>query len=131
MNVVSLVGTVGRAIDLRYTKRGTAACTVVLGVDRPHRHEVTDWVRVQAYGRTAEWLSQWMAKGDRLWVVGSLCCDSWQDRQGETHHMWYVLAERAGFAERKRRDSGTVYRGPDGVEYEEADADAGDGELPF
>lgn len=126
MNVVALVGTVGREIELEHTRGGTAACSVVLGVDRPHAREVTDWVRCQAYGKTAEWLSKWMHKGDRLGVTGYLCCDAWTDRQGQRQHMWYVLVERAEFVERKRQQP-TAYQGPDGVEYEEL---AGE-EVPF
>lgn len=126
MNVVALVGTVGREIELEQTRGGTAACRVVLGVDRPHAREVTDWVRCQAYGKTAEWLSKWMHKGDRLGVTGYLCCDAWTDRQGQRQHMWYVLVERAEFVERKRQQP-TAYQGPDGVEYEDLTGE----EVPF
>lgn len=130
MNVVSLVGTVGRPIELEHTRGGTAACRVVLGVDRPHTRDVTDWVRCQAYGKTAEWLARWMHKGDRLGLTGCLCCDAWTDRQGQRQHMWYVLIDRAEFVERKRQQQavGTAYQGPDGVEYEEVTADE---QVPF
>lgn len=128
MNVVSLVGTVAKTPEPDRTKGGTPACVVVLGVDRPHDRQKTDWIRCQAYGRTAEWLCRWMQKGSRLWVTGSLCCDQWTDRQGQRQHMWYVVIDRAGFAERKRRDDQSVaYRVPEGVEYEDLTGE----EVPF
>lgn len=130
MNVVSLVGTVGKTPELDYTRGGTPACVVVLGVDRPGQRDKTDWVRCQSYGKTAEWLSKWMHKGDRLGVVGALCCDEWIDRQGQRQHMWYVLISRAEFVERKRHDDTSVraYQSADGVAYE--DVQTGE-EVPF
>lgn len=131
MNVVSLVGTVARTPELDQTRGGTSACVVVLGVDRPRDRDKTDWVRCQAYGKTAEWLARWMHKGDRLGVSGYLCCDAWTDRQGQRQHLWYVLVDRAEFVERKRQQqplAGTAYQGPDGVEYEEVTADE---QVPF
>ena len=111
MNVVSLVGVVAKQPELERTKGGTAACVVTLGVDRPHKRDVTDWVRCQAYGRTAEWLCKWFNRGDRLGVTGCICCDEWQDRDGKRQHMWYVLIDRAEFVERRRavRDDSAEY----------------------
>ena len=129
LNSISLVGTVAKRPELERTRGGTAVCRVVLVVDRPRsKGDITDWIRCQAYGKTAEWLAQWQDKGSRLWVTGSLCCDQWEDREGQRHHMWYVLIDRAGFAERKRREPvATAYQGLDGVEYEDLTGE----EVPF
>lgn len=138
MNVVSLVGVVGRDPDLSYTRGGTPACVVILGVDRPGKRDTTDWIRCQSYGKTAEWLAKWMHKGDRLGLTGALCCDQWTNRDGQKQHMWYILIDRAEFVERKR-DSGAdpaavrAYQAAGGVAYEDLETgeDVNPDDLPF
>lgn len=132
MNSVSLVGVVAKKPVSTYTKKGTDSCVVTVGVDRPWDKDKTDWVRCQAYGKTASFISQWFDRGSRIGITGSLLCDQWIDQQGQKHHMWYVLVDRAEFVERKERAAWTApaseaaYMGPDGIEYEDLSK-----EVPF
>lgn len=133
LNIVSLVGVVAKKPTRTYTRKGTDSCVVTVGVDRPWAPDKTDWIRCQAYGKTAGWLCDWMDKGKRVGITGSLCCDAWTDKDGNKQHMWYVLVDRAEFVERKQRTAWTTpvpetaYQGPDGVEYEDLTGE----EVPF
>lgn len=86
-NKVILVGNLTRDPELRYTPKGTAIARIGLAVNRnwttetgEKKEEVT-FVDVDAFGRQAETLAQYMKKGSPLLVEGRLRLDQWDDKQ--------------------------------------------------
>lgn len=86
-NKVILIGNVTRDPELRYTPKGTAVCKIGLAVNRTWRNEAGEtkeevtFVDVDAFGRSAETLAQYMKKGSPLMVEGRLKLDQWDDKQ--------------------------------------------------
>lgn len=85
-NKVILIGNLTRDPELRYLPKGTAVVRLGLAVNRrwrsesgEEREEVT-FVDVDAFGRQAETLAQYMKKGRPLMVEGRLKLDSWEDK---------------------------------------------------
>lgn len=85
-NRVILAGNLTRDPELRYTPKGTAVARIGLAVNRSWksetgetREEVT-FVDVEAYGRQAEVISQYLKKGRPLLVEGRLKLDQWEDK---------------------------------------------------
>lgn len=85
-NKVLLIGNLTRDPELRYTPKGTAVAKIGLAVNRrwrsetgEEREEVT-FVDVDAFGRQAEVLAQYMKKGRPLFVEGRLKLDQWEDK---------------------------------------------------
>lgn len=86
-NKVILVGNLTRDPELRFTPKGTAIARIGLAVNRSWRdangelkEEVT-FVDVDAFGKQAETLGQYMKKGRPLLVEGRLKLDTWEDKQ--------------------------------------------------
>ena len=86
-NKVILVGNLTRDPELRYTPKGMAIAKIGLAVNRnwtneagEKKEEVT-FVDVDAFGRQAETLAQYMKKGSPLLVEGRLKLDQWDDKQ--------------------------------------------------
>lgn len=86
-NKVILVGNLTRDPELRFTPKGTAIARIGLAVNRSWRdangelkEEVT-FVDVDAFGKQAETLAQYMKKGRPLLVEGRLRLDTWEDKQ--------------------------------------------------
>lgn len=87
-NKVILVGNLTRDPELRYTSKGIAIAKIGLAVNRSWRdtasgelkEEVT-FVDVDAFGKQAETLGQYMKKGSPLLVEGRLRLDTWEDKQ--------------------------------------------------
>lgn len=87
-NKVILIGNLTRDPELRYTPKGLAIAKIGLAVNRSWRdantgetkEEVT-FVDVDAFGKQAEVLGQYMKKGSPLMVEGRLRLDSWEDKQ--------------------------------------------------
>lgn len=86
LNKVMLMGNITREIELRYTPKGTAVADIGLAVNRVRtgesgeRIEETTFVDVTLWGRTAEVVHQYAAKGHPLFVEGRLHMDTWVDK---------------------------------------------------
>lgn len=87
-NKVILIGNLTRDPELRYTPKGVAIAKIGLAVNRSWRdaasgetkEEVT-FVDIDAFGKQAETLGQYMKKGSPLMVEGRLRLDTWDDKQ--------------------------------------------------
>jgi single-strand DNA-binding protein len=86
-NKVILAGNLTRDPELRYTPKGTAIAKITLAVNRTwksesgeSKEEVT-FVDVDAFGRQAEVIGQYLKKGRPLLVEGRLRYETWEDKQ--------------------------------------------------
>lgn len=82
MNVVTLVGRLGRDPDNRTTASGTAVCNLSLATNRRSKDKETDWHRIVVWGRAAEVAGQYLRKGSEAAVTGQLQYRSWTDKDG-------------------------------------------------
>jgi single-strand DNA-binding protein len=86
-NKVILVGNLTRDPELRYAPKGTAIAKIGLAINRSWRTETgetreeTTFVDVDAFGRTAENIGQYMRKGSPILVEGRLRLETWDDKQ--------------------------------------------------
>ena len=103
-NKVILMGNLTRAPELRYTPSGTAIAKMGLAVNRVWRdaegqqkEEVT-FVDVDAFGKQAETIGQYMQKGRPILVEGRLKLDQWEDKNtGQNRSRLGVVLERFTF----------------------------------
>ena len=99
-NKVILVGNLTRDPELRYTPKGTAIAKIGLAVNRTwtsetgEKKEEVTFVDVDAFGRQAEIIGQYMKKGRPFLVEGRLQLDQWEDKQ--TNQKRSKLERRAG-----------------------------------
>jgi single-strand DNA-binding protein len=86
-NKVILVGNLTRDPELRYTPKGMAIAKIGLAVNRRwtpeggEQREETTFVDIDAFGKQAETIAQYMKKGSPLLVEGRLRLDQWDDKQ--------------------------------------------------
>ncbi len=85
-NKVILAGNLTRDPELRYTPKGTAVAKIGLAVNRTWtgedgvKKEEVNFIDIEAWGRQAEVIAQYMKKGRPLLVEGRLKLDSWEDK---------------------------------------------------
>ena len=86
-NKVILMGNLTRDPEVRYTSSGTAIAKLGLAVNRYYRNqegqqqEETTFVDVDAFGKQAETIGQYLKKGRPIMVEGRLKLDQWDDKQ--------------------------------------------------
>jgi len=86
-NKVIIAGNLTRDPELRYTPTGLAIAKFGLAVNRRwkdqngEQKEETTFVDVDAFGKQAELIGQYLKKGRPLLVEGRLRLDTWEDKQ--------------------------------------------------
>jgi len=85
-NKVILLGNLTRDPELRYTPKGTAVAGLGLAVNRSYKtesgeskEEVT-FLDVDAWGKQAEVIAQYLRKGNPIFIEGRLRLDQWDDK---------------------------------------------------
>lgn len=88
VNKVILIGNLGRDPEVRYLPSGSAVANITLATSESWKdkntgamQEQTEWHRVVLYGRLAEITGEYLRKGSKVFVEGSLHTRKWQDKQ--------------------------------------------------
>lgn len=101
MNLVCLIGRLGKDPELRVTQGGTSVAKFSLAVDRRDEAKNTDWFDVTCFGKVAESTGQYMKKGCMVGVTGRLQQDRWPDKQtGQNRSKVAVIATQVDFLSR-------------------------------
>jgi single-strand DNA-binding protein len=88
LNMVQLIGNLGRDAEMRYTPGGQAVATLNLATtevwyDKENqKQEATEWHRIILWGKLAESLNQYLTKGKSIYVQGKLQTRKWTDKEG-------------------------------------------------
>ena len=139
-NKVILVGNLTRDPELRYTPKGMAIAKIGLAVNRnwtsesgEKKEEVT-FVDVDAFGRQAETLAQYMKKGSPILIEGRLRLDQWDDKQtGQKRSKLGVVVEGfqfLGSGNRGGESGGEAPRRPAAPAAAPAAAPEGEPDVP-
>ncbi len=86
-NKVILIGNLTRDPELRYTPKGMAIAKIGLAINRTWKNEAGEtkeevtFVDVDAFGRQAEIIAQYLKKGSPFMVEGRLKLDQWDDNR--------------------------------------------------
>ena len=112
-NKVILAGNLTRDPELRYTPKGTAVAKLGLAVNRSwttetgEKREEATFVDVDAFGKQAEVISQYLRKGRSLLVEGRLRLETWDDKQtGAKRSKLGVVLESFSFLDSGNREGG-------------------------
>lgn len=85
---VSIVGSLGRPPELKFTATGRALCSFTVAVSHRYKSAGSDewqdetcWCDVTAWGSVAENVAASCDKGTRVAVTGRLKTDEWTDKE--------------------------------------------------
>jgi single-strand DNA-binding protein len=112
INAVTLVGRVGNDPMPKYFDDGKVVLNLSLAVKRKYHPlerkvreiksgmEETDWFPLEFWGRDAEYVNNFVEKGTRLGITGSLIMDGWIDKAtGEQRRRPKVLVRQIDIIE--------------------------------
>lgn len=109
LNRVFLIGRVGQEPDLRATPGGTAVANFSLATNdywtdkaTGERKERTDWHRIVAWDKLANFVSNYVSKGSLIFVEGSLQYRSWEGRDGQKRTTAEIRAVAIRLLERRK-----------------------------
>ena len=106
LNEVILMGRLTRDPEIRYTQSNTpvTSFTLAIGRDRksPNGERQTDFIDCVAWGKQAEFVKSWFAKGVMAIVVGRIHSRNWEDRNGNKRTSIEINANEVLFGESKK-----------------------------
>ena len=113
VNRIELIGYMGAMPEMRFTANGAPVTNFSLATNRIWRDQsgetckATDWHRVTAWGRLAEVVNQYMAKGKRVRVIGRLEYQNWTDKEtGALRSRAVIVASQVLFLDYDRAHTG-------------------------
>lgn len=90
INKVILIGNLGSDPEVRYMPNGNAVATLSLATSENWKdretgqmQERTEWHRVVLFTRLAEIAGEYLRKGSKVYVEGSIRTRKWQDKSGQ------------------------------------------------
>jgi len=102
MNIWCGIGRLGKDPEVRYSQgeNPTAVARFSIAIDRwDGRQNVTDWFDITAFGKTAETIERYLAKGRRVGVTGHLQRNTYKNRDGQTVTVTQIIADRIDFCD--------------------------------
>lgn len=104
MNNITIVGRVGKDPELNSSK---TVARFSVAVDRRVKGEkVTDWFTVKTFGKSAEFVEEYVAKGRQLAVSGSMVNDAYE-KDGQKRDFWCIEASRVELVGSKDEQGGS------------------------
>lgn len=102
MNLVIIKGRLTADVTMRTANSGTQIAGFTLAVDRRFKdkvsgHKVTDFIRMTAFGKTAEFLSKYTSKGKEILIEGEMQQNDFTDKNGAEQHTYQVVVNQVHF----------------------------------
>jgi single-strand DNA-binding protein len=142
INKVTLIGHVGRQPEIRYTQGGAPVANFSIATNEywtnntGERQERTEWHKIVAWGKLAEFCQEYIQKGSYLYVEGRLQTRNYEDRDGVKRYVTEIRANEIGLLDRKPGADTGAATGPADIPIDslppEPPAGAGsDDDVPF
>ena len=117
INKVILIGTLGRDPEMRYLPNGNAVCSLSLATDEGYKDrntgqqvDKTEWHRVEAFGRLAEIMGEYLKKGSKCYVEGKLRTDEFE-KDGIKRYSTKIIANEMTMLDSRNSQGDTMTGG--------------------
>ncbi len=101
VNKVILVGNLGADPEVRYFPNGGATTKLRVATSESwkdketgQKQERTEWHQVCFFNRLAEIAGEYLQKGSKVYVEGSLRTRKWADKNGNDHYTTEVIGKQ-------------------------------------
>ena len=120
VNKVILVGNIGQDPEIRYMPNGNPVANLTLATSESWKdkqsgdvREQTEWHKVVLFNRLAEIAGEYVKKGSKVYLEGSIRTRKWQDQQGQDRYTTEVIGNEMQMLDRR----GDVANAPDYSQY--------------
>jgi single-strand DNA-binding protein len=114
VNKVILIGNLGNDPEVRYTPSGSAVANISLATSETWRdkqsgelQDRTEWHRVVFFNRLAEIVGEYLRKGSKIYVEGTLRTRKWQDKTGVERYTTEIIANEMHMLDNRAGSTGT------------------------
>ena len=129
MNRCTVLGRLGKDIELTYSKDGKAIGRFSLGVTRKFNKDITDWFNCVSFGKQAETLAQYVKKGQQLLVAGEIHFGSYDAQDGTKRYTTTLVINEFDFIAAGQNNNNNNNNGD--ATDNTFDEPIDDGDMPF
>lgn len=138
VNKVILIGNLGKDPEVRYMPSGSAVANVTIATSEQwkdkqsgEKQERTEWHNVVFFNRLAEIAGEYLKKGSKVYIEGSLRTRKWQDKAtGADRYTTEIVANDMQMLDGRGGESGGQQRQSQPREEAMAEPDLDD-DIPF
>ena len=134
INKVILVGHIGNKPEGRYTPSGTSTASFSIATNEAWldsdkgKQERTEWHNIVAWGKLADFTTEYIQKGQLVYVEGRLKTRSWKDKEGNHRKTTEIVCTAITPLEWKSaKNSATIEHNSEDKEIDSTE----DSDLPF
>lgn len=138
INKATLIGHVGRQPEIRYTQGGAPVANFSVATNEywtsasGDKQERTEWHKIVAWGKLAEFCQEYVQKGSYLYIEGRIQTRNYEDRDGVKRYITEIRANEIGLLDRKPGGYDTASSGEPPIDSLPPEPSAGgDDEVPF
>lgn len=114
VNKVILVGNLGKDPEVRVTQSSLPVASFSLATSERRKDQSgnwtnhTEWHRITAFGKLADFCSNYLKKGKQVYLEGKIRTSKWQDKEGKDRYTTDIIADSIQFvgAREGANDSG-------------------------
>jgi len=117
VNKVILVGNCGQDPETKYMPSGGAVTNISIATSETwkdkqsgQQQERTEWHRVVFFNRLAEVAGEYLRKGSKVYVEGSLRTRKWQDQQGQDRYSTEIVGNEMQMLDSRSDNAGGGYQ---------------------
>lgn len=99
VNKVIIIGNLGADPEVRYLPSGSPVTNIRVATSDGWKdkqtgetQERTEWHRIVFFNRLAEIASEYLRKGSKVYIEGSLRTNKWQDQSGNERYTTEIIA---------------------------------------
>lgn len=132
MNVITLSGNVGKDPEMKYFDSGSVVAHFPFAVsiyNREKKEKDSVWFKCSVWGKKAEFVGEYIKKGSKVIVSGSISFEKFTDKEGKERIVNCVNASDVESCD-KKPDGGTS-QSKQNAETDEPIVQFGDEEIPF
>ena len=129
VNKVILIGNLGKDPETRAMNNGSA-CNFTVATSESwkdkqtgQQQERTEWHRIAVFGKLAEICGQYLKKGSKVYIEGSLRTRKWQNKEGQDQYTTEIVANEMQMLDSRNAEQ------PAGQAYQADPVD--DSDIPF
>ena len=114
INKVILVGNLGQDPEVKYMPSGNAVTNITVATSESWKdkttgqaQERTEWHRVVFFNRLAEIAGEYLRKGSKVYVEGSLRTRKWQDQSGQDRYTTEIVSSEMQMLDGRNENGST------------------------
>lgn len=99
VNKALILGNLGKDPEMRYSPSGAAIANFTVATSESwkdkntgEKQERTEWHRIVAFNKLAEIIGQYLKKGSKVYIEGSIRTRKWQGQDGQDRYTTEIVA---------------------------------------